>query len=167
LLSWNTRVTYNLSLRPPQRKAETAVVDTSLQNPLTGEAYESPNNIPGDQVFGDYQPLKMPWSLNMNFSFSYSDNQGNISRRFDTGMNARVQLTKNWNVTYSNRLNITDKKIVDQRFNISRDLHCWQMNFQWSPNPNFSFFRLEIRVKESILQDLKLTKTSNQRPFLR
>jgi len=167
LLSWNTRVTYNLSLRPPQRKAETAVVDTSLQNPLTGEAYESPNNIPGDQIFGDYQPLKMPWSLNMNFSFSYSDNQGNISRRFDTGMNARVQLTKNWNVTYSNRLNITDKKIVDQRFNISRDLHCWQMNFQWSPNPNFSFFRLEIRVKESILQDLKLTKTSNQRPFLR
>ena len=89
--------------------------------------------------------------------------------RFDTDHNLEctlLRLTKNWNVTYRANLNLRDRAIVDQRFHVERDLHCWQLSFDWSPNPNFTFYRLEIRVKESLLRDLKLTKTANgNRPF--
>jgi len=37
-------------------------------------------------------------------------------------------------------------------------LHCWFMNFIWNPIGTYTGFRFEIRVKASMLQDLKLTK---------
>ncbi len=107
----------------------------------------------------------MPWSLNLDFSFSYSENNNIITRNLNTNISARVKLTKNWNISYRSRLDLIRKEIVNQHFTVQRDLHCWVMNFSWSPNPSFSYYRLEIRVKENILRDLKLTKTGNVRPL--
>jgi hypothetical protein len=47
--------------------------------------------------------------------------------------------------------------------NISRDLHCWLMNFQWSPLGPYAGYRFEIKVKAPQLQDIKLTKQNNDR----
>ena len=41
---------------------------------------------------------------------------------------------------------------------IYRDLHCWEMTFNWIPLGFHQSYNFVIRVKSSILQDLKLTK---------
>ena len=48
---------------------------------------------------------------------------------------------------------------------ISRDLHCWFMNFYWVPTGPYKQYRFEIRVKASQLQDLKLTKQGSTRGY--
>ena len=155
-------------MRPPSadKKEEISPFDTLSTDPI--DDVFNPiqrEDIPGYQTFEDFEGLDIPWNIDMRFSYRYSDFGSSISKSFNTSINARLQLTKNWNISYNNRINILEKELVDQRFNISRNLHCWIMNFTWSPNPNFSFYRVEIRIKESILRDLKLTKSASGAPF--
>ena len=176
LLNWDVNMSYSLSLRPPEKKSPNApapgdVPPDTLDDDILDANRISDENPSGsllvtDRQLEEFEGLNVPWNLSMNFNFRYNDNQGDISRTFSTNLNAGVRLTKNWNVTYRANLNLRDREIVDQRFHVERDLHCWQLSFDWSPNPNFTFYRLEIRVKESLLRDLKLTKTANgNRPF--
>ncbi|MFB3057874.1 MAG: hypothetical protein ACE1ZQ_12040, partial [Ignavibacteriaceae bacterium] len=51
-----------------------------------------------------------------------------------------------------------DKEFVAPQIKVTRDLHCWLMNFTWNPIGTYQGFRFEIRVKAPQLQDLKLTK---------
>ena len=168
LLDWRTSVTYQLNITPPQKGDKSADADAdadadSLAAINTPDIYGN-QRLPGDPRYQDFEPLDIPWRIGMNFSFSYAENDRSITRRFDTSMNGQLQITKGWQIRYSNRINIKEREIITQNFNISRDLHCWQLDFTWSPGKNFSYYRLEIRVKESMLRDLKLTKTAGGRP---
>lgn len=172
LLNWTVNMNYNVSLKPPEKKKkdDKAVAEDSVAQDIV-DAVDFNNNQnrsfrDEEDEYEDFDSFNVPWNVDMGFNFRYSDSQGRISRTFSSNISARVKLTENWNVAYRANVNLRDREIVNQNFNISRELHCWQMNFSWSPNPNFSYFRLEIRVKESLLRDLKLTKTSNgNRPF--
>ena len=42
--------------------------------------------------------------------------------------------------------------------NIYRDLHCWEMMFNWIPTGFMKSYNLTIRVKAPALHDLKITK---------
>jgi hypothetical protein len=65
-----------------------------------------------------------------------------------------IPLTKKWNLTLGNiSYDIEKKSFVYPTLGISRDLHCWTMNFNWYPrNGVYSFF---IGVKSSSLSFMK------------
>ena len=44
------------------------------------------------------------------------------------------------------------------RLSIIRDLHCWEMRFNWVPFGFQKSYSFDINVKASILQDMKLSK---------
>jgi hypothetical protein len=41
------------------------------------------------------------------------------------------------------------------QISVNRDLHCWDMSFNWIPNGNMKMWEFSIRVKASVLADLK------------
>ena len=43
-----------------------------------------------------------------------------------------------------------------QNINVYRDLHCWEMAFDWQPL--IGYYGFKINIKSSVLQDIKLTK---------
>ena len=51
-----------------------------------------------------------------------------------------------------------NKEFSFTSINIARDLHCWQMSFNWIPIGFMRSYNLNISVKSSILQDLKLQR---------
>ena len=51
-----------------------------------------------------------------------------------------------------------NKEFTQTRLGINRDLHCWQMSVNWIPFGRFQSYNVDIRVKSSILQDLKLSR---------
>jgi lipopolysaccharide assembly outer membrane protein LptD (OstA) len=166
LIDWSLNINYGLSLRPPGDKKEEAPLDTLAQ--LSSDELDlltDQTDILKNRDFRNFEGLQIPWSVDLNFTYSYSDNGDRVTQRFDANLTARLKITKNWNISYRSRYDIKNWEIVDQRFRIDRDLHCWQMSFDWSPNPNFRYYRMEIRVKEQILRDLKLTKSANRTPF--
>lgn len=158
----NLQISASAHLAPPKKKAVTpdtsapAVPQTAFQTDITQ-----------DPVVQELRGFTLPWDLNLQLTYSYNRSDiRNPVQRFDVTVNGRFELTKNWRVRYDARLDLINKNIDYQSFSIYRDLHCWEMSFSWQPNSAFSSFRLEIRIKESALRDIKLTKTSRGRTVL-
>ena len=72
-------------------------------------------------------------------------------------------LTENWKFSMNGGYDLTNKEIVVPNINISRDLHCWLMNFSWVPTGTYRSYQFEIRVKASQLRDIKVTKQGSDR----
>jgi lipopolysaccharide assembly outer membrane protein LptD (OstA) len=101
----------------------------------------------------------IPWSLSLNYNFSQSQSNpfkktvySSISGSFD------FNLTPAWKFSFTGSYDIKNREFSAPQILISRDLHCWVMNFTWNPIGTYRGYRLEIRVKAPQLQDLKITK---------
>jgi len=148
----------DLSLKPPEKKKIEA--DTTQQS-----LYGLTTSIAGVKVLDELRGFKLPWDLNLKFTYNYNRSDiNNPTQNFNVIVRARLELTKNWRIDYNARIDLIRKNLNYQSFSIYRDLHCWEMFFSWQPTGAFSSFRLEIRIKASALRDIKLTKTSRGRP---
>jgi hypothetical protein len=50
------------------------------------------------------------------------------------------------------------KEIAFTSIDIFRDLHCWEMRFNWIPFGFRQSYNFSINVKSGMLQDLKLNR---------
>ena len=69
-------------------------------------------------------------------------------------LSGSVPLTQHWDLNIGNiSYDFKNQKLVYPTFGLSRDLHCWRMNFSWAPSRGtYSFF---IGVTNSNLNFLK------------
>ena len=67
-------------------------------------------------------------------------------------------ITEKWKVGFRSGYDLKNKDFTYTSIDIYRDLHCWEMTFNWIPIGFHQSYNFVIRVKSSILQDLKLTK---------
>jgi hypothetical protein len=98
--------------------------------------------------------ITIPWRLNLGFNY----NQDVVADRKRLNVKAalNVTITKKWRINYTATYDAIEGDLAYQSISIYRDLHCWEMSFNWQPTVNYYSFR--INVKADILQDLKLTK---------
>lgn len=106
-----------------------------------------------------YVDFNVPWTLRMNYSINrnkegFEDPTINQSLSF----NGSLGLTEKTQITFNSGYDFESKDFTTTRVGVSRDLHCWTMNFDWVPFGRFQSYFLSIRVKASVLQDLKLEK---------
>ena len=108
--------------------------------------------------------ISIPWQVGVNLNYSYNNpNLNKATERIDASLNSNISLTRNWRIGWTLRYDWVDKKITNQNFNITRDLHCWEMSFSWQPT--FGYYRFQINIKESVLQDIKVTKQPAGRAY--
>lgn len=136
--------------------------ETTEINPIEEQSVLVRNNPQIHQgIYYKYDPdFTIPWSLNLSYNYSFSKfnpfqtfRTSSISSSFD------FNLTKAWKFTVSGTYDFVNKDFSAPRIVISRDLHCWVMNFTWNPIGLYRGYQLEIRVKAPQLQDLKLEKS--------
>jgi hypothetical protein len=72
--------------------------------------------------------------------------------------NGSFSLTRNWRISGSTSFDFVNKEFPTAYIQIYRDLHCWEMSMQWIPFGIRQSYSFSIRVKASVLQDLKLKK---------
>ena len=72
--------------------------------------------------------------------------------------NGDVNITKKWKIGFRSGYDFQNQDFTYTAIDIYRDLHCWEMTFNWIPIGFHKSYNLVIRVKSAILQDLKLTK---------
>ena len=75
--------------------------------------------------------------------------------------NGDVNLTKKWKVGCTSGWDFDDHQFSYSSVNIYRDLHCWEMIFNWIPMGLRKSYNFTIRVKAKVLQDLKLMKKTD------
>jgi lipopolysaccharide assembly outer membrane protein LptD (OstA) len=149
----------------------------SVSTRLSGEKFTSSEKEvekPGDEfglvdeqsksvyqgIYNQQDPdFTIPWSISLTYNYNlnrptpeqsttYSNLSGSLS----------FSLTPLWKFDLTGSYDFERKEFAAPQVRISRDLHCWLMNFTWNPIGTYTGFRFEIRVKAPQLQDLKLSK---------
>jgi len=106
-----------------------------------------------------YLDFNSPWSLSSTFTLKYSKElSGTIDVTKSFNFHGDISLTDKWKITYNSGWDFKNHDFSTTSLGFVRDLHCWQMTFDWIPVGAIQRFNFTINVKASILQDLKLTK---------
>lgn len=110
------------------------------------------------EAFVDFN---IPWDLRLDYKLVYSKPLDENTVDQTVNFNGNVNLTPKWKIGFRSGYNFTDKEIAFTDINIYRDLHCWEMRFDWIPFGFRRQYNFTIAVKASVLQDLKLNRTRN------
>nr|MBC7612794.1 LPS-assembly protein LptD [Pseudopedobacter sp.] len=105
--------------------------------------------------------FNVPWNISLNYNFNYSNDGLNKSVVQTVNTSGDFSLTPKWKVQFTTGYDFVRKNLTTPNFSIYRDLHCWDMSIQWIPFGPFQSYSINLRVKSSILQDLKLSKRRN------
>lgn len=109
-----------------------------------------------------YYDFNIPWNLGFNYSVSYTNNGIKKKITQTLGFNGSVNLTPKWGISYTGGFDFESKKLTPGQFNLTRDLHCWQMTFSWTPVGPTKGWSFHIGVKSSMLSDLKYDKSRSR-----
>jgi hypothetical protein len=106
-----------------------------------------------------YIDWEIPWNLSLGYNLAYAKQVSN-STSITQAMNVSgdLSISEKWKVNFNTGYNFDSKEITQTMIGIARDLHCWQMNVNWVPFGRFTSYNIDIRVKSSILQDLKVSR---------
>ncbi len=117
-----------------------------------------------------YAEFSIPWNLSFNYSFRLSRGDFNPSKMdydfkvtSDINFNGNVSLTPKWKINFASGYSFDQKTLAHTNVGVSRDLHCWSMNFNVVPVGRYKSYFFTIRVNSSMLQDLKYEKRSSPR----
>uniref|UniRef100_UPI001BAF897B putative LPS assembly protein LptD n=1 Tax=Spirosoma terrae TaxID=1968276 RepID=UPI001BAF897B len=110
-----------------------------------------------------YVDFNIPWSINVSYTFGLTKLTPEISQVIQAlTLTGDLSLTPKWKITFNTGYDFQFKSPTLTTIGINRDLHCWEMAFNWTPysgsnirSGNYSF---DLRVRSSILQELKLSR---------
>ena len=108
-----------------------------------------------------YMDFNMPWTFGFDYSFSYngpskSAPDGRFSQTL--GIRGTLDLTEKWKISMNTNFDIQAGEFSYTTLNINRDLHCWQMAFNFVPFGYMKSYSFTINAKSSMLKDLRLQK---------
>jgi hypothetical protein len=155
--SWNLGLNWSLPTKTKKKKA----IDPSKGTP---EEVDEVLNEP--DKFIDWNN---PWSLSFNYNLRYTGSFGPLtSSRSKTivqtlGFNGDISVTPKWKVSVRSGYDFEIHKLSYTSMSVNRDLHCWEMRFNWIPMGYLKSWNFQINVKSALLQDLKLKKKKDFR----
>lgn len=110
-----------------------------------------------------YVDFNIPWTVNVSYTFGLTKFNPEYSQVIQAlTLTGDLSLTPKWKITFSSGYDFQYKRPTLTTIGINRDLHCWEMAFNWTPysgsnirQGNYSF---DLRARSSILQELKLSR---------
>ncbi|MEX0988237.1 MAG: putative LPS assembly protein LptD [Bacteroidales bacterium] len=131
---------------------ESAFDNSGVNDPNTG--YDPSR----DDYYGDYVDFDVPWSLKLDYSFSYRKPRDVSSIVQTVRASGDLSLTPKWKIGFNTGYDIFNKQFTTTNLSLYRDLHCWEMRISVVPFGNYKSYNFQINAKSSILSDLKYNK---------
>ena len=125
---------------------------------------QTPSAVPIPILLGGYADFSVPWNVSLRYTFSHVDRY--VANLMDIQsetiqsitLSANVSLTKNWRVAMSTGYDISNHGMSYTSVDIYRDLHCWEMRFNWVPFGYYKSWFFQINIKADALRDVKYEK---------
>ncbi len=168
--SWS--LSFNYSLSGGKRNGENG------NNQNNDSAFEqnnlesSPEQIENQEYMTEGQiDYSVPWNLSFDYNFNYNRRVDQLTKDADRNINQTlsmrgdIRLTPKWRIGASSGYDFENNDITYTSVNIYRDLHCWEMRFNWVPFGFRKSYNLTIRVKSHVLKDLKYEKRRDYYDF--
>ena len=167
--NWSVSVNYRLNSNDLKKKKEEAQPPSTPAS--TSGSQEELQEIADNPEY--YIDWNIPWDLTVSYSFNYTAvrrYEDYIMNRQTTivqtlGLSGNVSLTPKWKVGFMTGWDFESKDLSYTSLSIYRDLHCWEMRFNWIPTGYRKSWNFSINAKASILQDMKLNKKKDFRDF--
>lgn len=123
------------------------------------ELIEEENILPGD--YANYADFNIPWDFSIDYNFTYAgpprpSQKGKFTQTM--GFRGNMNLTDKWRISMNTNFDIMAQEFSFTTINVNRDLHCWQMSFNFVPFGYMKSYSFTINAKSSMLRDLKLQK---------
>lgn len=110
-----------------------------------------------------YVDFNIPWSMNISYGLNYSKigfADKNVTQTLT--FQGDLSLTPKWKFTYNTGWDFRFKTVTLTTIGIMRELHCWDMSFNWTPISGNSYrasnFSFDLRPRSSLLRDLRLSR---------
>lgn len=163
--SWNFSLSYNISAAQ-LKKGKNPAAASQPQNTasVTADVAQEIINAPEN-----YINWNNSWSFNFSYNLRYNDRftyPGRIGQNElvqTLGFNGDVNITPKWKVNFTSGYDFELGKLSYTSMSVYRDLHCWEMRFNWIPLGYLKSWNFFIKVKAEVLQDLKLNRKKDFR----
>jgi len=155
--SWNLGLNWTLASKNKKKKA----ID-----PSKGTPEEINEVLDGPAGFIDWNN---PWSISFNYNLRYTGSFGPaMGQKSKTvvqtlGFNGDLSVTPKWKVSLRSGYDFQNHQLSYTSMSVNRDLHCWEMRFNWIPTGYLKSWNFQLNVKSALLQDLKLKKKKDFR----
>jgi len=151
-------IALSTNLNPKGKKSDDEnrnnLEDKARQAGATEDQVQALSNNP--QMYVDFD---VPWNLRVRYNIRWSkDGYEEATVQQTMNFSGDINFTENWKVGFTSGYDFEQKDFTQTSINIFRNLHCWQINANWVPFGRFQSFSVDIGVKASILQDLKLNR---------
>ena len=112
---------------------------------------------------GKYEMNK--WTLGFDYRYTFTSKRvGKDLFRDDishaSSISATLQPTTNWIMSYSTRYNYNEGRFVSHNFTFERTLHCWKLDFTWTPTGPAAGWSLALYITD--LPDIKINMGSTE-----
>ena len=160
--TWSAQVSFNLnnSLFSKNKKADTKPAGEQIVAPIM----QSPYNYNPALLMGTYADFSMPWNISLSYTLSYVSRYIAAQYNFKhdviqtLSVSGNVNLTPNWRIAVSTGYDFVNKGMSYTSIDIYRDLHCWEMRFNWVPFGYYKSWNFQINIKANSLKDVKYEK---------
>lgn len=130
---------------------------------------KAPGQTPGEDeeikvvpdLSAGYADFNIPWTVGFDYSFSYNGPSSSAPKgRFSQtlGFRGNLSLTEKWKVSMNTNFDVQAREFSYTTVNVNRDLHCWQMAFNFVPFGYMKSYSFTINAKSSMLKDLRIQK---------
>ena len=174
--AWNFSLSWTLNQNTIDKWKKKKSTNDDFENDITRRAEQSSNITEGElgDILGNpnaYVDWTTPWSLTFSYnlrrssSLTYASIMGIATNQTvqTLSVNGDISITPKWKVTFNTGWDFTNHGLSYTSINVYRDLHCWEMRFNWIPIGNYKSWNFTINVKAQALHDLKLTKKKDYR----
>ena len=139
-------------------------VSTSLSQALL-KKLKKKSKLPPSRSFAPgegngFRKVQMPFDIRVGYDFTVNRIAGEFNPIQTVSLNGNWQFTNKWRVNYTLNYDLELKELGFANFKLTRDLHCWEFSFDWTPTGYRQGFYFTLRAKASELQSLKLDKNS-------
>ena len=108
-----------------------------------------------------YDDFNVPWNVNIGYSFNYTNSFNSTDKKFEGTVNQNVNisgslsLTKNWKINSGTSYDVKMQKFSATTLGIARDLHCWEMSFNWIPYGTIKSYNFKINIKSAAFKSVE------------
>jgi hypothetical protein len=117
-----------------------------------------------------YEPFSVPWNVRFDYSYRYNKSYNYTGGQLFTnhnhtqtlGFQGSISPTKNWSVNINSGFDFKTMGLTTTQISISRQLHCFDFSFNWTPLGRMQSWSFRIGIRSSMLSDvLKYDKQSS------
>lgn len=162
--TWSTQISYSLNNNTFKRAGRQKSKGQILP-PL-----QTPFNDQPQGLLGTYVDFSLPWNVSLNYTLSYVSTYVAAKYNFNSNVVQNLSLSGNftitdkWKVAMSTGYDFANKGFSYTSIDVYRDLHCWEMRFNWVPFGYYKSWNFQINIKAESLKDVKYKKTQ---PYVR